>query len=197
MAKRRKKYKRPRHHMKPVYDRKGRPSSEKALNHGQLGFLEHHDPNNPRAFPNVGPNDLNKTEPTVHSGVGGYREGASPHPPIGYIRPPSKLHPEIWVPTRFPGVPPGKKEADASKKKQLAKELQFRFLFKGEHRQVRLVFRAGGKECMIIETNSLVGYRRESIVYSSLQTAQLMYELSKVSWVETVKVSPKVKTVEA
>ncbi len=185
MAKRRKRYRKPRHQMKPLFDKKGRPSAEKPLNRGEIDHLKWEDRNTGRAFPHVGPNDLNKTERTVHSG--GYIH--PPHEDIGYIRPPSKLRPEIWVPTRFPGITPGRLEADASKKKQLAMELQFRFLFRGQDKQVRLVFRAGGKECMIVETNSLVGYRKESIVYTSLQTAQTMYELGKVSWVETTRVS--------
>lgn len=183
MAKRRRKFRKPRHRMSTTFDG-GKGWHQPPLNKGEVKALV-------VDTPKVGPLDLNTSTPSVHHNKGSRLIHPPPGP--GYIRPPSTLRAErgtllgeSYVPTRFLGTAPGRYETEnRSKKLQARVEPMFKFLFKGETRQARLWFTPSKNECIIVETDSLVGYRKESIVYTSLATAEAMYCLGKVSWVET------------
>lgn len=175
MAKRRK-IKRPRWKMKPVFDRKGKPSSEKPLNRGQLAHLDQN-------APKGGPLDFNTTQTNV-------RQSRIIHPEHPGVWPeglrPQRPNPDInHVPTRFPGVTPGRHETENySKKLKNRVDPLCKVLFKGEHKTVRLWFTPDFRACIIVEVNTLVRSRKESMVYTSVQTAEIMYQLGKISWVE-------------
>lgn len=185
MGKRRRKFKKPRWRVKTVFG-KGKGGLDKPLNHGVQGPLD-------IFSPKAGPLDLNTSEKSVHHNKSSGLIYPEPSP-YGYIRPPSKVRAELdFVPTRFPGVPPGKVDAQRRGRQHLKQPI-FRSLWKGEHKEIRLWWIPGEPEYILVETDTLVRYRKESIVYSSRELAELMYQLGKIEWSKLERFEPQGKT---